>query len=86
MPTTTHFPEVAAPIIFEGAQSSNPLAFRHYDADALVGGKTMREHLRFAVCYWHTFRGLGSDMFGGPTFLRDCGNSSDPMPRCWSGA
>ena len=54
-------------IQFEGRESDNPLAFKWYDADAVVGGKTMSDHLRFAVCYWHTFCGTGADPFGGGT-------------------
>jgi xylose isomerase len=57
------FPDVPK-IAFEGTNSKNPLAFRHYNPDEVVAGKTMRDHLRFAVCYWHTFRGTGSDPFG----------------------
>ena len=57
------FPEVDK-IRYEGPDSTNPLAFRHYNADEMVEGKTMKEHLRFAVAYWHTFRGTGSDPFG----------------------
>ena len=63
------FPKVGA-IRYEGADSKNPLAFKHYDADALVEGKTMRDHLRFAVVYWHTMRGTGADMFGWGTARR----------------
>ena len=65
----TAFPDVSR-IPFEGPRSKNPLAFRHYDADELVEGKPMREHLRFSVAYWHTFRGTGSDPFGPGTALR----------------
>jgi xylose isomerase len=57
------FPDVSK-IKFEGPASKNPLAFRHYNPDEMVEGKTMKAHLRFAVCYWHTFRGMGSDPFG----------------------
>jgi xylose isomerase len=57
------FPEVE-PIRFEGSDSKNPLAFRHYNPSEIVEGKSMKEHLRFAVCYWHTFRGQGADPFG----------------------
>jgi len=57
-------------IPFEGADSRNPLAFRHYDPDELVLGKPMAEHLRFAACYWHGFGWQGNDPFGGPTFQR----------------
>jgi xylose isomerase len=59
-----------APIRFEGAASANPLAYRHYQADKVVFGKTLAEHLRPAVCYWHNFAWPGSDMFGAPTFER----------------
>ena len=58
------------PVRYEGPQSDNPLAFRHYNPDELVEGKSMREHLRFSVVYWHTFLGTGADPFGAPTMLR----------------
>ena len=51
-------------IPYEGPNSDNPLAFPHYNADEMVAGKTMRDHLRFAVCYWHAMRGTGADPFG----------------------
>ena len=54
-------------ITFEGKDSDNPLAFKYYDAKLKVGKKTMREHLRFAVAYWHSFCGTGGDPFGVPT-------------------
>ncbi|MBX2878925.1 MAG: xylose isomerase [Granulosicoccus sp.] len=57
-------------IPYEGPQSTNPLAFRHYQPDELVMGKRLEDHLRFAVCYWHTFVWPGSDPFGGQTFER----------------
>ncbi len=57
------FPEVSK-IRYEGPESTNPLSFRHYNPEEKVEGQTMKEHLRFAVCYWHTFRGTGSDPFG----------------------
>ena len=63
------FPAISK-IKYEGASSKNPLAFKHYNADEIVAGKTMRDHLRFAVVYWHTFRGTGSDPFGAGTALR----------------
>jgi xylose isomerase len=59
----SHFPNVSK-IRFEGPDSTNPLAFRHYNENEIVEGKSMKEHLRFAVCYWHTFRGMGGDPFG----------------------
>ena len=54
-------------IKFEGRGTDNPLAFRWYDENRVVAGKTMKDHLRFAVCYWHTFCGTGGDPFGAPT-------------------
>ncbi len=54
-------------IKFEGRGTDNPLAFRWYDENRVVAGKTMKEHLRFAACYWHTFCGTGGDPFGAPT-------------------
>lgn len=55
---------------YEGPLSANPLAYRHYDAKERVLGKTLEQHLRLAVCYWHTFVWSGSDVFGQPTFAR----------------
>jgi xylose isomerase len=65
-------------IPFEGADSKNPLAFKHYHPEAIVEGKTMKEHLRFSVVYWHTFRNTLSDPFGVGTAVRpwDDGSSS----------
>src|SRR5690242_8112267 len=63
------FPEISR-IPYEGPQSKNPLAFRWYNAGEVVEGQTMAEHLRFAVVYWHTFRGTGSDPFGACTMVR----------------
>ncbi|KIQ03103.1 xylose isomerase [Agrobacterium tumefaciens] len=57
-------------IKYEGPDSTNPLAFRHYNPDEVVGGKRMEDHLRFAVAYWHTFTWPGGDPFGGQTFER----------------
>jgi len=64
-----YFPEVQ-PIQFEGTASKNPLAFKWYNADEVVEGQTMRDLLRFSVCYWHTFRATGADPFGAPTMQR----------------
>src|SRR4051794_3301262 len=57
------FPDVQK-IRYEGPTSTDPLAFRHYNPDEVVEGKKMRDHFRFAVAYWHTFRGTGGDPFG----------------------
>ena len=65
----TAFPNVEK-IQFEGPKSKNPLAFKHNNAAEIVAGKSMREHLRFAVVYWHTFRGTGSAPFGAGTMIR----------------
>ena len=59
-----------APIAFEGRDSDNEFAFRHYDADRRLGSKTMRDHLRFALAYWHSYAWPGGDPFGGATFER----------------
>jgi xylose isomerase len=72
------FPEVQK-IKFEGPSSRNPLAFRHYDENEVVEGKSMREHFRFAVAYWHTFRGAGSDPFGPGTMLRPWESGQDTV-------
>lgn len=63
------FPKIKA-IRYEGPDSKNPLSFKHYNADEVVEGKTMRDHLRFSVVYWHTLRGMGADMFGVGTMKR----------------
>ena len=66
-------------IKFEGENSTNPLSFKFYDENKIVMGKKMKDHLRFATCYWHTFTWPGLDPFGGPTFDRPWMNSSDPL-------
>jgi len=76
---TAYFPEVKDKIRYEGPGARNPLAFRHYDAGRVVAGKKMSEHLKFAVCYWHTFKGTGSDPFGGASFERPWGRESDRL-------
>ena len=63
------FPDVPK-IAYGGPKSRNPLEFKHYDADEKVGGKTMRDHLRFSVVYWHTFANPLSDPFGAGTAVR----------------
>ncbi|WP_420013443.1 xylose isomerase [Tateyamaria sp.] len=67
---TTGFFEGLMPATFEGADSTNPMAFHHYNPDEMVMGKPMKDHLRFAVAYWHSFAWEGGDPFGGPTFER----------------
>lgn len=75
----TYFPEVKKTIPYEGPDSRNPLAFKHYDAKRKVRGKTMAEHLKFAVAYWHTMRGSGADPFGGGVYDRPWLKGSDEM-------
>lgn len=66
---TGFFPEISK-IGYEGPDSNNPLAFRHYNPDEIIMGKRMEDHLRFAVAYWHSFAWEGGDPFGGRTFDR----------------
>ncbi|HNQ36978.1 MAG: xylose isomerase [Prolixibacteraceae bacterium] len=68
-------------IKFEGPDSRNPLAFKWYDENRVVGGKTMKEHLRFAVAYWHTFCGTGEDPFGPGTQIFPWDDPADLMDR-----
>ncbi len=60
-------------IKFEGKDSKNPFSFRYYDKDRVIGGKTMGEHLRFAMSWWHTCCAAGTDMFGGETMDKTFG-------------
>ena len=66
-------------IKYEGTSSDNPLSFKYYNENQTVLGKTMKEHLRFATCYWHTFTWPGLDPFGGPTLDRPWMGSGDPL-------
>ncbi len=75
------FPEI--PVIhYEGPQSKNPLAFKHYNPDEVVEGTKLRDLLRFSICYWHTFRGTGSDPFGAATLLRPWDDGSNSVEKC----
>ncbi|MEX4008517.1 xylose isomerase [Neoaquamicrobium sediminum] len=67
--STGFFGDIAR-VKYEGPESTNPLAYRHYDPDEMVLGKRMEDHLRFAVAYWHSFTWPGGDPFGGQTFER----------------
>jgi xylose isomerase len=66
-------------IPYEGPKSKNPLAFKHYDASELVEGKPMKDHLRFSVVYWHTFRNRLADPFGVGTAIRPWDDGSDSV-------
>jgi len=68
-------------IKYEGVESDNPLSFKYYDEDRIVLGKKMKDHLRFATCYWHTFTWPGLDPFGGPTFERPWMQQGDPIEK-----
>ncbi len=76
----TFFPSIKE-IKFEGVESNNPLAFRWYDANRIVAGKPLKDHLRFACAYWHSFCGSGADPFGEPTHLFEWNKSADPIQR-----
>jgi len=68
-------------IKYEGKESDNPLAFKYYDPKRKIGKKTMEEHFRFAIAYWHTFCGNGGDPFGAPTKNFPWLSSPDPVQR-----
>src|SRR5262245_8566170 len=72
------FPEVNK-IRYEGPKSKNLLAYHWYNEDEVVEGKTMKEHLRFSIVYWHTFRGTGSDPFGAATMVRPWDDGSNSV-------
>lgn len=72
------FPNISK-IQYEGPKSKNPLAFRWYNPEEMVEGKSMKDHLRFSVTYWHTFRGSGADMFGSGTMLRPWEAATDSV-------
>ena len=74
----TAFPDVPT-IRYEGPDSADPLSFRWYDAEAEIEGRSMRDHLRFSIVYWHTFRGTGADPFGAPTMLRPWDDGTDSV-------
>ena len=73
-------------IKYEGKDSDNPLAYRWYDENRVVAGKTMKEHLRFASAYWHSFCGSGADPFGEPTHIFSWSKISDPVKRAYAKA
>lgn len=73
-----YFPGIQK-IKFEGKDSDNPLSFKYYDPEKLVNGKPMKEHLRFATAYWHTFCGTGGDPFGPGTKIYPWDVANDPI-------
>ena len=66
---------------FEGVDSDNPLAFRYYDENRVIAGKTMKDHLRFAGAYWHSFVATGGDPFGEPTIIHPWNEKADAVER-----
>jgi xylose isomerase len=83
--TKTYFKNIPS-IKFEGRESDNPFAFRWYDENKVVAGKTLKEHFKFACAYWHSFNANGSDPFGGPTFFFPWDESPDPLERAYAKA
>ncbi len=72
------FPDIPT-IQYEGPSSDNPFAFRWYNPDEVVEGKTMKDHFRFSIVYWHTFRGTGADPFGAGTAVRPWDDGSESV-------
>lgn len=85
MASTTYFKGIDA-IKFEGKKSDNPLAFKYYNPEQVVAGKTMREHFKFAIAYWHTFCGQGADPFGPGTQNFPWDAPKDPMDAAFAKA
>ncbi|MFQ3341729.1 MAG: xylose isomerase [Flavobacteriaceae bacterium] len=77
----TEFYKGIGAIKFEGKESDNPLAFKYYNPDQMVMGKTMRDHFKFAIAYWHTFCGQGTDPFGPGTQQFPWDKPLDPLQR-----
>lgn len=79
MNVSAKFFEESTPVAFAGQDAGQAPAFRWYDKDRLVHGRRLEDHLRFAVCYWHSFCWPGGDPFGGETFLRPWHRGTDAM-------
>jgi xylose isomerase len=73
-----HFPKIKK-VAYEGPGSDNALAFRHYNPDEIVEGRSLKDQMRFSIAYWHSFRGVGSDPFGPGTIVRRWEKGSDPV-------
>ena len=76
--TASYFSAIE-PVRYAGPATTDPLSYRYYDAQRVVLGKTMAEHLRIAVCYWHSFCSAGADMFGSGSFDRPWHKGNDPL-------
>lgn len=81
----TYFKNVPQ-IKYEGPESDNPFAFRWYDENKIVAGRSMKDHFKFACAYWHSFNGNGTDPFGGPTHIFPWDASADPIERAYAKA
>ena len=77
----TDFFEGIPKIKYEGPESDNEFAYRHYNADEVIMGKRMEDHLRFSIAYWHSFAYEGGDPFGGRTFERPWYGSTMDLAR-----
>ena len=73
-----HFPKIKT-IAYKGPASTDPLSFKYYDSKEIINGKSLKDHLRFSVVYWHSFRGVGLDPFGPGTIIRPWEKGKDPM-------
>ena len=76
--SSAHFPQIRQ-IAYEGPKSENPLSFKHYDPTEIIDGRSLKDHLRFSIAYWHSFRGVGSDPFGPGTIVRPWESGRDPV-------
>jgi xylose isomerase len=76
----TYFPNIDK-IKFEGKGSKNPFAFKYYDENKIIGGKTLKEHFKFSIAYWHTFCATGADPFGPGTMVRPWDANADAVQR-----
>ena len=83
--TRTYFKNIPQ-IKFEDRDTDNPFAFRWYDESKVVGGKTLKDHFKFACAYWHSFNGNGSDPFGGATHIFPWDEATDPLDRAYAKA
>jgi len=75
---TKHFPKIKS-VVYEGPSSTNPLSFKHYNPNEIINGKSLKNHLRFSIAYWHSFRGVGADPFGPGTIVRPWEKGKDPV-------
>jgi len=66
-------------IAFEGPKSDNPLSFKYFNPDEIIDGRSLKDHLRFSIAYWHSFRGVGTDPFGPGTIVRPWEQGKNPL-------